>query len=128
PGRDRWPRRSCGTGERRKADVAEGVALALGHVAGRRGNRLGFVTFGERETDVRPPRPGQAGLLGLVAALGREPDPTPTGPTSLGAALLRTTSLARQRAAVVVVSDFRGPLDWRRPLVELAGRHDVIAV
>jgi uncharacterized protein (DUF58 family) len=26
------------------------------------------------------------------------------------------------------VSDFRGPQDWRRPLLELAGRHDVIAV
>jgi uncharacterized protein (DUF58 family) len=29
---------------------------------------------------------------------------------------------------VVVVSDFRGPLDWRRSLLELAGRHDVVAV
>ena len=30
-----------GTADRRKADVAEGVALAVGHVATRRGNRLG---------------------------------------------------------------------------------------
>ena len=29
---------------------------------------------------------------------------------------------------MVVVSDFRGPFDWRRPLLELAGRHDVVAV
>jgi uncharacterized protein (DUF58 family) len=29
---------------------------------------------------------------------------------------------------VVVVSDFRGPRDWRRPLLELAGHHDVMAV
>jgi uncharacterized protein (DUF58 family) len=28
----------------------------------------------------------------------------------------------------VVVSDFRGSLDWRRPLLELAGRHEVVAV
>jgi hypothetical protein len=27
-----------------------------------------------------------------------------------------------------VVSDFRGPRDWRRELIELAGRHDVVAV
>src|SRR5215213_10860448 len=33
---------SFGTADRRKADVAEGVALALGHVASRRGNRLGL--------------------------------------------------------------------------------------
>ena len=37
-----------GTGDRRKADVAEGVAVAVGHAATRRGNRLGVVTFGER--------------------------------------------------------------------------------
>ena len=34
-------------------------------------------------------------------------------------------ALARQRSLVVVVSDFRGPRDWRRPLLELAGQHDV---
>jgi uncharacterized protein (DUF58 family) len=28
----------------------------------------------------------------------------------------------------VVVSDFRGPRDWRQPLLQLAGQHDVIAV
>jgi uncharacterized protein (DUF58 family) len=27
-----------------------------------------------------------------------------------------------------VVSDFRGDREWRRPLLELAGRHDVVAV
>jgi uncharacterized protein (DUF58 family) len=36
--------------------------------------------------------------------------------------------MARQRAVVVVVSDFRGPVDWRRPLLELAGRHEVVAI
>jgi uncharacterized protein (DUF58 family) len=50
------------------------------------------------------------------------------GTSSLGDALRRTAALARQRSAVIVVSDFRGPLDWRRPLLELAGRHDVVAV
>ena len=32
-----------GTADRRKADVAEGVAIAVGHLATRRGNRLGVV-------------------------------------------------------------------------------------
>ena len=36
-----------GTADRRKADVAEGVAIAVGHVATRRGNRLGLSTFGD---------------------------------------------------------------------------------
>jgi uncharacterized protein (DUF58 family) len=117
-----------GTADRRKADVAEGVAIAVGHVATRRGNRLGLVTFGDGRPRAFPPRQGRLGLLGLLSALRGSSDAENAGATSLGEALHRTAALARQRSAVVVVSDFRGPLDWRRPLLELAGRHDVIAV
>jgi len=117
-----------GTADRRKADVAEGVAIAVGNVATRRGNRLGFVTFGDDRPRSLPPRQGRVGLLGLLSTLRDEPGLENAGATSLGEALHRTASLARQRSAVVVVSDFRGPLDWRRPLLELSSRHDVIAV
>src|SRR5213075_1092751 len=48
--------------------------------------------------------------------------------TSLAEALVHAGAAARQRSIVVVVSDFRGPRDWRRPLLELAARHEVIAV
>jgi uncharacterized protein (DUF58 family) len=117
-----------GTADRRKADVAEGVAIAVGHVATRRGNRLGLVTFGDDRPRTFPPRQGRVGLLGLLSTLRGQPGLAQAGPTSLGEALHRTAALARQRSAVVVVSDFRGPLDWRRPLLELSSRHDVIAV
>ena len=50
------------------------------------------------------------------------------GATSLGSALGLVSRLARQRSLVVVVSDFRGPRDWRPPLLQLAGGHDVLAV
>jgi uncharacterized protein (DUF58 family) len=117
-----------GTVERRKADVAEGAALAIGHVATRRGNRLGVVTFGDANPRGLPARQGRIGLVGLLMALREEPDGERLGPTSLGEALTRTGALAKQRSLVVVVSDFRGPRDWRRPLLELAGRHDVVAL
>jgi uncharacterized protein (DUF58 family) len=117
-----------GTADRRKADVAEGVALALGHVATRHGNRLGVLTFGTEEPTTLLPRQGRTALVGLLLALHGEQDETPRGATSLGEALRRAGGLARQRAFVAIVSDFRGPRDWRRPLLGLAGRHDVIAV
>jgi uncharacterized protein (DUF58 family) len=62
---------SFGTALRRKADVAEGVALAIGHVATRRGNRLGVLAFGDREPRVLRPRQGRLGLLGLLSELRR---------------------------------------------------------
>ena len=117
-----------GTADRRKADVAEGVALAVGHVASRRGNRLGLVTFGDGRPRVLPPRQGRTGLLGVLLALRAEPDGERVGATSLGEALTRTARYARQRALVVCVSDFRGLRDWRLPMLELGGRHDVVAV
>ena len=117
-----------GTADRRKADVAEGVAIAVGHIATRRGNRLGLVTFGDDDPRTIPPRQGRLGLLGLLASLHASSSEDGRGATDLGGALHRTGALARQRSAVIVVSDFRCPLDWRRPLLELAGRHDVVAV
>jgi uncharacterized protein (DUF58 family) len=117
-----------GTGERRKADVAEGVAVALGHLATRRGNRLGVVTFGGEGIHTLPPRQGRAGLVGLLAALRTEHGDGHANGTSLADGLARTGALARQKSLVVAVSDFRGPRDWREPLLKLAGHHDVVAV
>ncbi len=116
-----------GTADRRKADVAEGVAIAIGHLATRRGNRLGIVTFGDSAPRTVPPKQGRVGLVGLLAALRREPEGG-AGTTTLGEGIVRAGSMTRQRSLVVVVSDFRGPQDWRRPLLELASRHDVVAV
>jgi uncharacterized protein (DUF58 family) len=126
---DTSPSMHFGTADRRKADVAEGVAIAVGHVATRRGNRLGLVTFGDASQRAVPPRQGRRALIGLLDALRADVEgEARVGATSLGEALRRAGALARQRAVVVVVSDFRGPLDWRRPLLELAGRHELVAV
>jgi uncharacterized protein (DUF58 family) len=125
---DTSPSMHFGTSDRRKADVADGVALAIGHVATRRGNRLGVLTFGDRKQVTLPPNQGSAGLLGLLEALQREPEQEHVGATSLGDALHRTAAVARQRGLVVIVSDFRGPLDWRKPLLQVMSRHDVLAV
>jgi uncharacterized protein (DUF58 family) len=117
-----------GTADRRKWDVAEGVALAVGHLAARRGNRLGFATFGDGHPTASPPRQGGRGLLPLLVALRREPELEPAGPTSLGDALARAGRLIRRRSVAVIVSDFRGPRDWRAHLLRLVARHDVVAI
>jgi uncharacterized protein (DUF58 family) len=117
-----------GTADRRKADVAEGVALAIAHVASRRGNRVGIVAFGDGPTRTIPPRQGRVGMLGVLLALRGVPKRPPGPPSSLSEALAWSAGVARQRAAVLVVSDFRGAHDWRKPLLQLAGRHEVMAV
>jgi uncharacterized protein (DUF58 family) len=129
---DTSPSMTFGTAERRKADVAEGAALAIGYAATRRGNRLGLVTFGGSDPRMLPAQQGRQGLLGLLLALRKDElvrdRSAADGATSVGEALRRTGNLARQRAYVVVVSDFRGARDWRRPLLMLGGRHQVVAI
>jgi uncharacterized protein (DUF58 family) len=117
-----------GTADRRKFDVAEGVALAVGHVASRRGNRLGVVAFGGGAPKVLRPRQGRLGLLQLLAELRAEPEDDGAGATSLGAAVAGVAAVARARGLIVVVSDFRGPRDWEGPLRSLRARHGILAV
>jgi uncharacterized protein (DUF58 family) len=117
-----------GTADRRKFDVAEGVALAVGHVASRRGNRLGVVSFGGGAPKIMRPRQGRLGLLQLLAELRAEPEGEGAGATSLGAAVGGVAAVARARGLIVVVSDFRGPRDWEAPLRQLRARHGILAV
>ena len=111
-----------------RVDVAEGVAIAMGHAASRRGNRIGVATFGGRPPVTMRPRQGRVGLLGVLLALRRDPEPEQVGQTSIGEALTQVARVARQRSLVLVVSDFRGPRDWKAPLLRLASRHAVVAV
>ena len=77
-----------GTADRRKWDVAEGVALAVGHVAARRGNRLAVSTFGDRApTDLAGRGRAPRASCRSCSRCAREPDLEPAGP-----------DLARRRA------------------------------
>ena len=112
---DQTPSMGFGTADRRKADVAMGVALALGHAASVRGNRVGLTSFGGGSPTPLPPRQGRAGLVGMLLALGDE-DGRRAPPPSWRRRCRCSRAVARQRALIAVVSDFRGPRDWRPPL------------
>lgn len=122
------PSMSFGTADRRKYDVAEGVAVAIGQVATRHGNALGVMSFGGVQARTIPPGQGRKGMLGLLTVLRDDAASDSAGPTSLGAAIHTLNRMARHSRLVVIVSDFRGPRDWPDALVELAGRHSVLAV
>lgn len=130
------PSMTFGTADRRKADVAEGVGLAFGHVATQRGNRLGIVTFGGRHDRRISPAGGRKGLLATLVAARNDGEnasadratPAPVGAVSPAEALRFVDAAAPRGGMVVVVSDFRGERDWRQPLAGLVARHQVLAV
>ena len=126
---DTSPSMQFGTADRRKADVADGVAIATGHIATRRGNRLGVDDVRRRQADdaaaepgaQRADRPARGAAARARGGAGRRRRRSAT----------RCAAPARSRgsaASSCVVSDFRGPLDWRKPLLELMSRHEVLAV
>jgi uncharacterized protein (DUF58 family) len=120
-----------GTADRRKADVAEGVAVAIGHIATQRGNRLGLVTFGGSNDRRLPARSGRDGLLAALLASRNDADDAADAAqrgASLESALRSVGAAAARGGLVVIVSDFREPRDWRRPLAAVAARHQVLAI
>jgi uncharacterized protein (DUF58 family) len=123
---DTSPSMRFGTGDRRKADVAEGVAVATAHLATRRGNTLGVLTFGDSRPRTLLPAQGRRGMLGLLTAL-RDDEIEAAGATSLAEVLTRMNRMERRGNLVLIVSDFRGDSGWKLPLLELTARHSVVA-
>lgn len=116
-----------GTADRLKSDVAEGVADVVGRAATRHGGRLAVLTAGAGER-VLPPRGGPNAKIGLRRLLAEGVGVDGVADRGLGPVLHRAGRLARQPGLVVLVSDFRGPPDWARPLRSLGARHRLLAV
>ncbi len=116
-----------GTADRLKSDVAEGVAGVVARAATRRGGRLAVLTAGGPERVLRP-RGGPYAHVALRRLLAEGLAPDGVADRGLGPVLHRTGKLARHPGLVVLVSDFRGPREWRRALQALGARHRVLAV
>jgi uncharacterized protein (DUF58 family) len=121
-----------GTGPRTKADVAEGVVLALSHSTTSGANRLGVVATnagGRAPAVVLPPSGDRRLVLRLLSSLLEdEATPGPQDPDALARCITLTDRVSGRSGAVVVISDLRGSRAWERPLARLAQRHHVLIV
>jgi uncharacterized protein (DUF58 family) len=127
------PSMAFGTADRLKSDVAEGVVLVTARLALRRGGRIALATAGAAAERMLPPRSGRGALAGVnrvleegVAVDGAGAH-TPLGhPSPLTRVLARLRKLSAHPGLVMVVSDLRGPRDWRPALSALGARHAVV--
>jgi uncharacterized protein (DUF58 family) len=123
------PSMAFGTASRLKIDVAEGAAVALGHVATHRAGRVALLTFGAGRQAISRPRGSRPGTVAVRrgAGVGVAADGS-ADRRALAGALARLAKVARQPGFVAVVSDFRDQDEWLRPLGRLRARHSVLAV
>ena len=114
-----------GSTTRTKRELAAEVAAVLSLAATRHRDRVGALFYSDRVEWFAPPRSGRRQALGVVSqVLAFEPEGTGT---DLLGTLDYLEPVLRQRAAVVLLSDFLDRSQWPG-LDRLAHRHDVMAM
>jgi uncharacterized protein (DUF58 family) len=135
---DRSASMLVGAPGRGKHDVLAELALVLGRLFARGGNRVGALLYDNGAVRAVPPGTGRGHVLRIGAELARDrvhARPVPgnkapryPGTTDLAAMLDAVARLARRRALIIVISDFIGDGDWERSLRRLGPRHEVAAL
>lgn len=124
---DLSPSIDWGTARCLKRDRAIEFAAVAGQLLGRRGNRVGAITFADQPLAVIPPANGRMQLQHLIDRVRTTDQPTRRGSTDLVAAIATAQRVIRRRSLVLIVSDFMAPDGWQRLLKQLGQRHEVIA-
>jgi uncharacterized protein (DUF58 family) len=119
-----------GSGERTKRELSAELACVLALAAMRSRDKVGLVLFTERIESFVPPGSGRAHILRLAAGILSV---TPQGRgTDIPAALEFVNDSLKQRAAVVLVSDFHLPSSNQAALDgalrSTAARHELLAL
>ncbi|MEZ5261719.1 MAG: DUF58 domain-containing protein [Acidimicrobiales bacterium] len=124
---DRSPSMLFGPPSRPKHVVLAQLAVSLGRLLGRAGNRVGAIIFDNTVETVLPPTTGPQQVLRLARELSSTPGGRGTA-TDLRVLLDAADAMIRRRSLVVLVSDLISEPAWEPSLGRLARRHDVVAV
>lgn len=123
------PSMAFGTGQRLKSDVAAGAVTVISRLAVRRGGRAGLLRWGAPAEAMLPPRGGRRALGAIDRLIAEGVAADESVPAyDFAHAIRRLGLLARQPGLVVIVSDFRDPSAWTRPLSALGQRHRIAAI
>jgi uncharacterized protein (DUF58 family) len=105
----------------------EFVAL-IARMLTQHGNRAGAMLYGSTVETVLPPRADRRHVLQMIHVMTHRPARSPAGATQLGVLLQRAAERIKRRSSIFVVSDFISEDGWEHALMQLAERHDVVAV
>ncbi len=107
--------------------LTEFVAV-LARLLNRNGNRVGALLYSAGLEAPIPPGTGRAQVLHILGRLMSRSRKDSTDTTDLGDFLEGAGQIIRRRSLVFVVSDFISQPGWGKPLLNLARRHEVLAI
>jgi len=117
-----------GSRDVQKRAVAADFTAMLARLLTHNGNRVGAIFYGLEVDRVIRPGSGRRQVLAILHALEqRKPLPEGKG-TQLDVLLKSAFNFIHRRSLVFIVSDFISAPGWDRPLMQLAQRHEVVAV
>ena len=117
-----------GSQDVQKRELAADFVALLARLLTRHGNRVGAIFYGLDVDQVIAARSGRRQVLSILHAMERRP-PLPEGKgTKLDQLLKSAFNFIHRRSLLFIVSDFISAPGWERPLMQLAQRHEVIAV
>ncbi|HEX5201951.1 DUF58 domain-containing protein [Paractinoplanes rhizophilus] len=112
-----------------KESVAAELAISLGRLVSRGGNRVGAILFDNDAQQVIPPRTGRDQILRITRSLLRPPTSRARSTTDLSKMFrLAASTTMRRRSLIFVMSDFIGEPGWERELARLTHRHEVVVI
>jgi uncharacterized protein (DUF58 family) len=112
---------------KKRSLLVEFVAV-LARLLTRHGNRVGAMFYSGGVDATIPPRAGRRQVLHILGHLLSRPELPGARETDLGAFLQGAFHVMRRRSLVFVVSDFISAPGWAEPLLQLALRHEMLAV
>jgi uncharacterized protein (DUF58 family) len=116
---------SFGSEDKTKRQVSAEIASVLAYTAGLNSDRVGLLMFSDRIEKYIPPKKGPGHSMRIVRDI-LEACPEGTE-TSIARALNYLGHVCTKRAIVFLISDFQDT-GFRKHLIPLSGKHDVIAM
>jgi uncharacterized protein (DUF58 family) len=124
---DRSASMGFGPTDRTKEQVLIELAVTMGRLLTRGGNRVGAMLYNNAVEQTIPPRSGRNQVLHLTRELLKPAVPTGTA-TDLSVLVRAASATVKRRSVIVIISDFISQPGWERPLSLLAQRHDLTAL
>ena len=112
----------------KKRAVSTELVAVLARLLSRHGNRVGAMFYGGGVDTVIPARTGRRQVLHILHKILARPELARSEATNLQDFLATAFQIIPRRSLVFIVSDFVSTPGWAKPLVQLARRHEVVAV